>query len=111
MRTGDLDTVIEIWTPTETAASSGQVIKTYAKLISLFANVMWKTGQEQYEGEQKVSVTGPVITVYSGVSTFNSQALVKMAGLFYSIENIIPDKTRFYLEMVCKVRDNQNVGL
>ena len=111
MRTGDLDTIIEIWTPTEATQSSGQLKKTYAKLISLFANIKYLTGSENFEGDQKVAVGDIVATVYDRMATLDNQCLVRLNSKFYAVESMIPDKTRFYLEIVCKVRDNQNVGL
>lgn len=110
MRTGQLDTLIELYAPTETKRTGGQLLKSYAKTVDLFANIDYKTGAEGFESDQKVSVTNITVTIYDRVATINDQYLIKLSNVFYEIRNIIPDKTRFYLEMVCSKRDNQNIG-
>lgn len=111
MITGKLDKLVSIYTPTEAVAATGQVTKTWTKLIDLFANLEHKPGNETYQADQKVSVTSQVFTIYNKVATITTQMLVKYNSQYYEILSVTPDRTEFYLMLNCQLRDNQNIGL
>ena len=111
MITGQLDTIIEIHSWSVTVKPSGQEVKTYAKLIDLFANVRHVTGKEGYQADQKVAESEIVFTIYDRVATINEQMIVKYDSKFYEILAITPDKSKLYLELHTKKRDNQNIGV
>jgi SPP1 family predicted phage head-tail adaptor len=110
MITGKLDTLIEVWNPTKTRRSSGQEVRTYTKLIELFAAVDYMGGVEKSEAYQKVSEINCMFTVYNRVASITEEMLVRYNSIYWEVLSVLPDKSRFYLEIVCKKRDNQNIG-
>lgn len=110
MITGQLDTIIEVHSWTVTKKASGQEVKSYTKLIELFANVRHVTGKEGYQADQKVAESEIVFTIYDRVATIDEQMIVKHDSEFYEILAITPDRSKFYLELHTKKRDNQNIG-
>ena len=111
MRTGQLDIIIEIYTPTKTRKSSGQEARTYTKLGELFASVDYRGGVEKTEADQKIAERTCMFSVYDRILTITEEMLIKHDSKYWEIMSVTPDKTRFYLDIMAKKRDNLNIGL
>jgi SPP1 family predicted phage head-tail adaptor len=113
MQTGQLNKQITIQQFEVTELESGQEVKEWTDLITLFANIDYKKGSERFEGKnvsgQLVATQKMVVTIYNRVATFNEQNRIMFENNLYAIVSITPIDNDFYLELEVKKRDNNNI--
>lgn len=108
MLTGQRNKQITIRAFTTTELESGQEVKSWSDLITMFGNVKYITGNESNQANQKVATKKMVVTIYKNIVPITEQNQLVIDGLNYAIVSITPTEDDFDLELEVERRDNNN---
>lgn len=105
MQLGDLDRRIRIEQYTEVVDTWGQRTQVWSTLANVWANVLYESGEEKYEADQKVAVRlTKFIVRYS--SAYNEKLRVVYNSEYYDIRSIEEIGRKDYQVLKALRKDN-----
>lgn len=103
-RIGKLDKRIQIQDYTVSKNDSGEDVLSWSTLATVWAGVEYKSGNEDFEADQKVATSQVIFTIR--YTTIKSNYRILYDADYYDILNIEGDERTRYLKIKAKKRNN-----
>ena len=101
---GKLDKRIEIQNYTVAKNSSGEDVRSWSTLVTVWAGITYKGGGETYEADQKVATDRVIFRIR--YTTVAADYRILYDSTYYDILDIDGDNRLRYLDITAKKRDN-----